>query len=234
MSNPEQVTVLQKNFDRICQRIRSACERRNHSEHDVKLLAVTKYAEWPWVKSLAALHGCLGESRPQQLMERAPQLPDTEWHMIGSLQSNKVRQVVRAADVIHSVDSLKLLERVSRIAAEEDADVRVLLQVNVSGETSKSGFDPHDLLESWNQIPELLSAVVHVVGLMTMAPAADDPEATRPVFAGLAQLRKELIEQSPEISLPHLSMGMSRDFEVAIEEGATLIRVGSALFEGLN
>ena len=200
----------------------------------MRLVAVTKYAELAWVRQLIdAGMTTLGESRPQQLVERAELLGDAvEWHLIGHLQRNKVRQVLPHVSLIHSIDTLRLLSRVGEIASELELRPRVLLEVNVSGETSKDGFSSESLRAEWQQIVEQNSVVVD--GLMTMAPASDDPEDARPTFAALRELRDELSSLAPGLSLPELSMGMSGDYIVAIEEGATLVRIGSALFDGLS
>lgn len=226
--------TLQRNLDSIATRITSACQAAGRYPENVQLVAVTKYAEWEWVQELGRLHTVFGESRPQQLAERQPQLPDVQWHLIGKLQRNKARLAIQHADVIHSVDSLKLLERLSQLARKSDRVIQVLLQVNVSGEASKAGFNPQELADSWQSIAIAAGSHLQITGLMTMAPQTDNPEFTRPVFARLAQLKQELNAQGQSVELTELSMGMSRDFEIAIEEGATLIRVGSSLFDGLS
>lgn len=225
--------TLQRNLDSITTRITRACQAAGRCPEDVQLVAVTKYAEWEWVQELTKLLTVFGESRPQQIAERQPQLPDVQWHLIGQIQRNKARLAIQHADVIHSVDSLKLLERLSQLSRKSDRVVQILLQVNVSGEASKSGFNPQELLDSWQSITIAAGSHLKITGLMTMAPQSDSPECTRPVFAWLAQLKQELNDQGQSVELTELSMGMSRDFEIAIEEGATLIRVGSSLFDGL-
>jgi len=225
--------TLRHNIDTVRTRIEHACARSKRSVDDVRLIAVTKYAEWDWVRSLSQLHTDFGENRPQQLAEREPQLPDANWHLIGQLQKNKCRSAVRHACTIHSVDSIRLLERIARVAQEEDRAVKVLLQVNVSAEESKSGFGPSDLIRSWSELTSHASPHLIIAGLMTMAPLSESAESTRPVFRQLAELKAQLNAMPEGNPLTELSMGMSRDFEVAIEEGATMIRVGSSLFEGL-
>src|SRR5690606_23309001 len=175
----------------------------------------------------------LGESRPQQLIERAAALPaGIEWHLIGHLQRNKVRAVLPHAALIHSVDSLRLAERISDIAGQLSLTPRVLLEVNVSGEASKDGFDAGQLQSDWPTLRALPN--LQIAGLMTMAPVSDDPQDARPTFQGLRNLRDTLLSDAvDDPALSELSMGMSGDFEIAVEEGATLVRIGSALFEGL-
>ncbi len=234
---------LQDNLNRVTEEIAAACARSNRLPSEVTLVAVTKYAELDWIRRLVALGvRDLGESRPQQLLERAQTLTSSDgstdcqspirWHMIGHLQRNKVRPILSQAILIHSVDSLKLLERISSIAGEMMLVPRVLLEVNVSGESSKDGISAEELRSQWDAFVEVSG--VEICGLMTMAPLADDPTAARPVFRALRQLRDELAARSrSHIMLTELSMGMSGDFTVAIDEGATIVRIGSRLFEGL-
>ncbi|MEX0716015.1 MAG: YggS family pyridoxal phosphate-dependent enzyme [Planctomycetaceae bacterium] len=233
---------IAENLDRIRDRIAAACARSGRPVSSVRLVAVTKYATLEQVRALFDLGvRDLGESRPQQLLERAAQLPpDVRWHLIGHLQRNKARRLLPVTDCIHSVDSFRLLEALERLAEETATAPRVLLQVNVAGEAAKHGFDPEELARGW------LEAVrdcrhVRLEGLMTMAPYAEDPEAARPVFRALRELRDRLVSDREfgsdpvaryrESTLPELSMGMTGDFEPAIEEGATLIRIGGALFD---
>jgi PLP dependent protein len=228
------------NYAGVVERIATACRCVGRAPSEVRLVAVTKSAQVAWIEALVALGARdLAESRPQKLCERAAlieppvhgHLP-VHWHLIGQLQRNKVRKVLPVAGWIHSVDSLPLLRRIDEVAGELAVRPRLLLEVNVSGEAAKSGFQPHELAEAW----PLVAAVsnVEVAGLMTMAPLFDSPEAARPVFAGLRAFRDQLKMRDPACELPELSMGMSGDFEAAIEEGATMVRVGSRLFEGLE
>ena len=222
------------NLQRITTEIAAACVRAGRSPSQVTLVAVTKYAELAWVRRLVELGiRDLAENRPQQFVERAAQLPsEIHWHLIGHLQRNKVKSVLPRTALIHSVDSLRLLERISEVAAEQSLRPRVLLEVNVAGEASKDGLPVAELKSQWDAFQAVPQ--VDIVGLMTMAPLADDPEAARPVFRELRQLRDHLAARAaPHVQLTELSMGMSGDFVVAIEEGATLIRIGSRLFEGL-
>ena len=223
------------NYQAVCQRIARACDSVGRSPNEVRLVAVTKYAQWEWVTELLKLeHVDLGENRPQQLIERAdlPAQPVT-WHLIGHLQTNKVRKVIPIAAWIHSIDSFKLLEMVDRVAVETGIRPKVLLEVNITGEASKDGFAPQELRGEWDRVRHMRG--VELRGLMTMAPASDNPEDARPAFRALRQLRDELAAQhAAPGGLPDLSMGMTGDFEVAIQEGATLVRIGSALFKGLD
>jgi pyridoxal phosphate enzyme (YggS family) len=225
---------LAANRDAVLAEIAAACQRAGRAVDSVRLIAVTKYAQLEWVRGLVELGQTeLGENRPQQLIERSGQVGRARWHLIGHLQRNKVRAVLPHAACIHSIDSLKLLARIGEIAGELALQPRVLIEVNVSGEQSKDGFDPAVLRREW---PEILAVSnVAVSGLMTMAPLADDAELARPCFRMLRELRDELQAIAGDrCRLDELSMGMSGDFAVAIEEGTTMVRVGTRLFEGLD
>ena len=232
MSNSQ---LIAANLKQIQKTIESACVRSGRSADSVQLVAVTKYADLDWVRDLIELGEIqLGESRPQQMCQRVEELTgDVRWHMIGHLQRNKVDPVISSAELIHSVDSLRLLTKIDASAAAVGKRQRVLLEVNVSGEESKDGFTSDALRSTWPEIVDL--QYVDVQGLMTMAPHSDDAESARPFFRQLRELRDELaVASEGRLTLPELSMGMSGDFEIAIEEGATLIRIGSRIFEGLS
>lgn len=223
-------TLLAANLAHVRERITTACQQAGRPHSEVTLVAVTKYAQLDWIEELIALGVMdLAENRPQQLVERQARWPQVRWHLIGQLQRNKAKTVLGPAALIHSVDSLRLAERLSNLA---ETPQRILCEVNVSGEATKAGFTPTELQESWDKLLALPNLLVE--GLMTMAPLSENPEDARPVFSELRQLRDLLQLRSPQsVSLSHLSMGMSGDYEVAIQEGATLVRVGSRLFEGL-
>jgi len=227
---------LSQNINELQDHMQLACVRAGRSLKDVRLVAVTKYAEWSWVEALSLLHQTFGENRPQQLAERQALLPGIEWHLIGQLQRNKVNLALQHASVIHSIDSLRLLERVAQAAVERQLRPRVLIQANLSQETTKSGFTVEGLRRDWSQIVSF-SKAVQFDGLMTMAAESDEPEDARPVFRSLRLLRDELQQtdasQSAGLALRELSMGMSGDFVPAIEEGATMVRIGSRIFDGL-
>lgn len=225
---------LAANHRSVLDRIAAACRRVGRDPASVTLVAVTKSARPEWIQALVDIGQAeLAENRPQQLIERATHIAGPiQWHLIGHLQRNKARQILPLVSLIHSVDSLRLLTTLDQLAANLNLQPRVLLEVNVSGEASKDGFRADELLAAWDQV--IACRHLRVEGLMTMAPLSDRPADARPPFAGLRELRDQLRTRSPDaVPLPHLSMGMSGDFEVAIEEGATLVRVGSALFEGM-
>lgn len=210
-------------------RIRALAGAANRGPEAVRLIAVSKTVSADVVRdAYEAGQRAFGENRVQDLEEKAPRLPpDCEWHMIGHLQKNKVRLVVRHAAWIHSVDSVVLLQRIDSIAGEEGRCPRVLVQVNVSGEATKSGVAPGEV----RPIVAEARNCRHLVcaGLMTMAPfGAEDADQHR-VFGSLRLLRDEL-ESACGCALPELSMGMSGDYEIAVAEGATMVRIGTAVF----
>jgi pyridoxal phosphate enzyme (YggS family) len=172
-------------------------------------------------------HRDFGENRPQELWRKAAAIPDANWHFIGHLQRNKLDRTIPLVLLMHSVDSERLLSALSDFGDKRGSPVPVLLEVNCSREEAKGGLAPESLAEIVNRLPSLTGVNVH--GLMTMAAYHEDPEACRPTFRELRELRNQF---GP--TWPHLSMGMSNDFEVAIEEGATLVRVGTTLFDGLE
>lgn len=225
--------IVSRNLAEVRGRVASACDRSRRPADSVRLVAVTKYAELSWVRELVDLGQVdLGESRPQQLVARAAEFPQrVRWHLIGHLQRNKAALVLPTAALIHSVDSLRLLDQLEKDAQPPGLQRDVLLEVNVSGEASKDGLAPDDVLDLADRLQRL--EWIRPRGLMTMAPLLDDPEGARPFFRRLRELREEL-QQRTGLPLPELSMGMSGDFEPAIEEGATLVRIGSCLFKGLQ
>ena len=228
--------ILQANLDSVRLRIQAACERSKRNPRDIHLVAVTKYADWAWVQQLAKLHDQFGENRPQQLIERQQQLGEIHWHLIGQLQRNKVRSVLPHCGLIHSIDSARLFHKVCDVAIETGVSPDLLLQINISEEGSKSGFTKSELLSVWEQLAEHRDKV-NVKGFMTMAPANQDLQQAADTFRGLSELLETVNSVEGRVPetwpMDQLSMGMSGDFEVAIEEGATMIRVGSALFNGL-
>jgi len=227
-------TGLRERIDVVEQRIRAACERAGRARSEVTLVAVTKTASDEAARLLPELGlPVLGESRPQQLWRKAALLPSgVRWHLVGHLQRNKIERTLPLVELIHSADRLPLLTALDEAAASLGRPVDVLLEVNTSGESSKHGFAPADVPGLAPQLNALKN--VRVRGLMTMAAPEEDPEKCRPSFALLRGLRDQLRPLLGEPHRPeHLSMGMTNDFEVAVEEGATMVRIGSALFEGL-
>ncbi len=218
---------IRDRHDRILGRLREAAEANGRDPARLRIVAVTKGHPLELVRrGHAAGLTALGENRLQEAEPKIEAVPDVEWHLIGQLQSNKERRAVRAFQIIHSIASAQQLERVRHRATEEARRPSLLMQVNVSGESTKSGMGAEDVLA-----PAMIAAagVAQPVGLMTIAPmGASVPEA-RAVFAGLRDLRDRL-SQAAGLELPELSMGMSADAEAAAAEGATLVRIGTALF----
>jgi len=211
------------NIARVHTSIHAACERAGRSPDDVTLIAVTKGFPAQAVRdAFAAGLRHFGENRAQEASSKLPALadirPDVTWHMIGHVQTNKVKTVLGLFDIIHSVDSFHLAEAISRRALSA---VPAFLEVNASGEPSKFGFTMQDLSGEFGRVSHL--ANIDVRGLMTVAPLSEDPESVRPVF-------RRVREAARALGLSQLSMGMTDDFEIAIEEGATHIRVGRAIF----
>jgi pyridoxal phosphate enzyme (YggS family) len=229
----ELLAALAERWHAVNERLGAACARAGRDRREVTLVAVTKTVSVEMAAllvELGAVH--LGENRPQELWHKAAVVKGAVWHLIGHLQRNKVERTLPLVHLIHAVDSLRLLSAIEEEAARQARTVDVLLQVNASREESKHGFAPEEVPGLVPQIAALRQ--VRVAGLMTMAAFEEEPQRCRPTFALVRQLRERLrAELGPTHPLPHLSMGMSNDFEVAVEEGATLVRIGTALFEGV-
>jgi pyridoxal phosphate enzyme (YggS family) len=222
------------NLAQVRERISEAADRVGRSPDEITLVAVAKTrspAEILSAYRAGVRH--FGENRVEEAEEKRPQLDlaDVTWHMVGHLQRRKARRAIDLFDVLHSVDSVRLAQRLERVAAESEKVLRILVEVNVSGEESKYGFPLADRAELVAAIEEMVPLPhLCIEGLMTVAFIAADPEQVRPVFAGLRELRDKLRARIPQVSWRHLSMGMTDDFELAIEEGATMVRIGRAIF----
>jgi hypothetical protein len=231
-------TEIATNLANVRARIDAAAARTGRSGSEVALVAVSKTHP---LEAIAAAYAAgqrnFGENRVEELWPKvnsakAIGLDEIRWHLIGTIQSRKSGEAIGPFALIHSVDTLKLANRLSRDAVAAGVMMDVLLEANVSGETSKHGFSADELLAA---VPQLLALpALRVRGLMTMAPYYADAEATRPVFRQLRHLREEIETRYPQSDWHALSMGMTNDFEVAVEEGATLVRVGSAIFGARN
>jgi pyridoxal phosphate enzyme (YggS family) len=261
---------LQQRLSNIHSRITQSARRAGRDPSEIQLIAVTKNVPVEAIReaiSLGIRH--IGENKVQEALAKwkelrrtmgerrwtreeerqptthDPRLTTIQWHFIGHLQTNKVRDAVEIFDWIHSIDSLRLAEKIHQEAEKIKKVMPVLIEVNVSGESTKHGISPNDLPELVNALKSLSS--VHVEGFMTMAPLVSDSNQARPYFQQLVRLRQQILEQfafmnpsPPPPQLPnalapfHLSMGMSQDFEVAIEEGATMVRIGTAIFGDRN
>jgi PLP dependent protein len=235
-NDAEIVRRIRDNLAHVRETIVHAAARSGRLAETVSLVGVTKYVKPEIARQLieAGLDQ-LGESRPQELWQKAETLADlhVSWHLIGHLQRNKVRRTLPLVTCIHSADSLRLLEEISREASSTDRVAHALLEVNISGDKAKHGFSPAEVAPALPEIAQLKN--LRVLGLMTMAALVGGPDRARRDFSALRQLRDDLQANCPpDISLGELSMGMSGDYEVAIEEGATIVRIGSALFEGID
>ncbi|MEO8204592.1 MAG: YggS family pyridoxal phosphate-dependent enzyme [Chthoniobacterales bacterium] len=220
---------ISENLEKIRLKIAAATTRAGRKPEEVRLIAVSKTHPAEKIREVVDEgHTLFGESRVQEALVKIPQLPShLHWHFIGHLQKNKIRKALPYFDLIHGVDNYEIAEDINRIAEEMGRFPHVLLEVNVSGEGSKFGFKPDVLRELMEELIAFQRIEIH--GLMTMAPLSDDAEKARPYFRQLRELRDQLQEEF-RLRLPELSMGMSGDYEVAIEEGATLVRVGTAIF----
>lgn len=229
MEEQEEFKPIADILQEVHARIDAACAKVGRSPDEVEILGVTK-THGPEVVREAWEAGItmFGENKVQEAAWKIPEsVSGPDWHLIGHLQRNKARAAVELFSVIHSVDSLRLLEHLEHVAEESGHRPEILLEVNVSGEASKDGLKPE-------AVPEVIEAALNcrnltLTGLMTMAPFTPDPEDARPVFAGLRKLRDQW-QDSFGIGLPHLSMGMSHDYQIAVEEGATWLRLGTVLF----
>jgi pyridoxal phosphate enzyme (YggS family) len=232
MTDSELRSLLSERIASVRERIAGACQRARRDPAGVTLVAVTKTVSVRVAEIAMKLGICdLGESRPQELWKKADALPSARWHLIGHLQRNKIDRTVPLVALVHSVDSERVLDALDAFGRKRGTPVSVLLEVNCSGELTKGGFTP-DALPAIGEKAAALSGVT-VRGLMTMAAFADDPQAARPAFTLLRELRDSLRTRTG-LALAELSMGMSNDFEVAVEEGATFVRIGTTLFEGLE
>jgi len=231
------VSTIRENYQHTLGRIADAARKSGRKPDDVKLVVVTKSQPLEIVQAaLEAGVRILGENYPEEGVTKIQSLPNqsgVEWHMIGHVQSRKARSVAEYFELLHSLDSLKLARRLDRFAAEQNRILPVLLEFNVGGENTKSGWDASDDTK-WNNFrPDIESILVlnnlHVRGLMTMPPLGTDAEDSRRFFRHLKLLRDHLASLYPDTSWSELSMGTSMDYVVAVEEGATLVRVGTAI-----
>ncbi len=228
-------TDIIANIKIIRQRIAAAAARCNRSPDSVKLLAVTKTVAPHIVEQAikAGITAC-GENYVQEARDKITLIKEkVQWHMIGYLQTNKAKYVVNLFDYIHSVDRLELAREIDRRAGIIGRKINILMEVNISGEPSKSGIEASEAIELIKNISALEN--LSVQGLMTMAPYSDNPENSRPYFAALKDLQQKIIQEGiAGIQMNELSMGMTDDFEIAIEEGATIVRIGRAIFGERN
>ena len=222
------MTTLAERIAQVRAHIADAARIGGRDPSEITLVGVTKTATVEMARFAFELGLTdLGESKPQELWKKAATVPAARWHLIGHLQRNKIDRTIPLVALVHSVDSVRVLEALHEFGAKRGTPVPVLLEVNCSREESKGGFAIEELAAISDKA--LSFGGVSLQGLMTMAAYSDDPESARPVFAELRRLRDRL-RTSTGLALPHLSMGMSNDYAIAVEEGATLVRIGTTLF----
>ena len=227
--------AIRKNLEEVELRINAACTRAGRKRNDVTLIAVSKTKPVPDIEvAIKEGIGVFGENKVQELTEKYEVLPkDLQWHLIGHLQTNKVKYIVDKAVLIHSVDTYKLAQQIQKEAEKKDIVSNILIEVNVAREESKYGVLEENLLPLITEISKLPN--VRICGLMTIAPNVDEPEKNRKYFRKLRQLNVDIkMKNIDNVTMDVLSMGMTGDYEVAIEEGATMVRVGTGIFGERN
>ncbi len=227
--------MIKENLASVHERIAAACKRCNRDISEVTLISVSKTKP---LEALMEAYECgeryFGENKVQEINEKCPKMPgDVHWHMIGHLQRNKVKYIIDTVELIHSVDSLRLAQTISSEALKAGCDIDILVEVNVAEEESKFGTTVADTVSLIKEIAALPN--IHIKGLMTIAPYVEVPEENRTIFRALKKLSVDIEKQNIDnVCMEVLSMGMTGDFEVAIEEGATMVRVGTAIFGARN
>ena len=225
------MVTIKNNLEIINEKIKKAALRVNRDPEEIKLVAVTKTATIEQIKeAISAGVKIIGENKVQEAKEKYQILSaDIEWHLVGHLQTNKVKYAIEIFDLIHSVDSIKLAKEIDRRSQQFGMITNVLVEVNISGEETKYGIKPEEVELFIKEISEF--SRIKIRGLMTIAPIAEDKEEVRPYFRKLRELSKEIKSKNiKNVKMDYLSMGMTEDFEVAIEEGANMIRIGRGIF----
>lgn len=226
------MNYLKENFDDIEKKIQGACDRAGRKRSEVKLIAISKTVEADVMNaSIEAGVTALGESKVQEIVRKYDDVKKgVEWHLIGHLQTNKVKYIIEKVDLIHSVDSLKLAKEISKRAGLSNLNMKILIQVDAASEESKFGIDKSEVIELVDEISKLPNIIIN--GLMFIAPYVDNSEDIRKYFIDMKDIFNEIKYNSDNanIKMEHLSMGMTNDFEIAIEEGATLVRIGTGIY----
>ena len=226
---------IQKNINKVNENIDNALKCRKETSNNVQLIAVSKTKPWEMLQ-VAYDSGCrlFGENKVQEIMDKYDKLPnDIKWHMIGHLQTNKVKYIIDKVACIHSVDSVRLAEAISKEAVKKNRVIDVLIEINIADEESKFGIKPENAIDFIREISVLPG--IHIKGLMTVAPYVEDSEENRPYFVKMRELSVDISKENIDnVDMSELSMGMSGDYEVAIEEGATFVRVGTSIFGERN
>jgi len=226
--------TIKKNLEKINEKIKKAALKANRSTEDIKLVAVTKTATVEQIKeAISAGVKTIGENKVQEAKGKyqvlSADIADIEWHLVGHLQTNKVKYAIEVFDLIHSVDSKKLAEEIDKRSLQFGIMTNILVEVNVSGEETKYGIKPEEVEPFLKEISEF--SRIKVRGLMTIAPIAEDKEEVRPYFRKLRELSEKIENKNiKNVKMDYLSMGMTDDFEVAIEEGANMVRIGRGIF----
>ena len=223
--------MLAENLQEVERNIQEACKKANRSRDEVTLIAVSKTKPTSMLKEIYDLGvRNFGENKVQELCEKHPQMPeDLNWHLIGHLQRNKVKNIIDKATLIHSVDSIRLAETIEKEAAKKDLIVDILMEVNVAEEESKFGLKVEEVIPAFETIATFPH--IRIRGLMTIAPFVENPEENRSIFARLQKLSVDIRSKNIDnVNVDILSMGMTNDYQVAIEEGATMVRVGTGIF----
>ena len=230
----KETNEIARNYLDVKAKVEKAAIKSGRKPEDVTLIAVSKTKPVSEIKQAveAGAHR-LGENRVQEVMEKYDSLPGVEWHLIGHLQTNKVKYIIDKVKMIHSVDSLKLATEIDKRAKQHNTSMDILIEVNIGGEESKSGVAPEDTENLCLEIAKLEN--IHIKGLMTVAPIVENPEDARVYFRKMNKLFVDIRDKNYDnINMTYLSMGMTHDFEVAIEEGANIVRVGTAIFGKRN
>ena len=223
--------MLKENLEKVEENIQAACDRAGRKRDEVTLIAVSKTKPVEMLQEAYDLGVRInGENKAQELASKYEVLPkDIHWHMIGHMQRNKVKYIIDKVDLIHSVDSVRLAETIDKEAAKKGIVVNVLLEVNMAKEDTKFGLMPEEVMDFIHEI--VIFQHIKVQGLMTIAPFVENPEENRPIFAHLRKLSVDIAKKNIDnITMSILSMGMTNDYQVAIEEGATMVRVGTGIF----
>ncbi len=220
--------ALEGNYKAVRDRIKEAANRSGRDPREVKIIAVSKNVSPESILAAKKLGlNDFGENRLQEALPKITALPaDIKWHFVGHLQTNKVRDVLDRFSMVHSLDRMSLAQALEKESRKKDTVMPVLVQINASGEASKYGLAPEELEDFLEEVKDFSG--IKVRGLMTMAPLVDNPEETRPVFARLRNLKEQI--NIPSLKLDYLSMGMTNDYQIAVEEGANLVRIGTAIF----
>lgn len=227
----EDKTTVGANINQVLENIKNACKKSGRNPEDVTLIAVSKTKPLPMLQeAYEAGSRNFGENKVQEIMDKYPNLPsDIRWHMIGHLQRNKVKYIIDKVALIHSVDSLRLANEISNQAQKKQVDVDILIEVNIAGEESKFGTSREDVFQLVEEIAKLPN--IFIKGLMTIAPFVANPEDNRKYFRQIRELSVDIMNKNIDnVTMSVLSMGMTGDYMVAIEEGATMVRVGTGIF----